>query len=76
VEYEYALQVQDIDNLRVELDRLRTEYSDDKQKRDISLLYPALADYDQFAVSFVKMMAEAVDVSMLWGLLYLVIKVC
>lgn len=76
MEYEYALQVQDIDNLRVELDRLRTEYSDDKQKRDISLLYPALADYDQFAVSFVKMMAEAVDVSMLWGLLYLVIKVC
>jgi hypothetical protein len=54
---------------------LRTQYSEDTQKRVISLLYPALDNYDQFAVSFVKMMAEAVDVSMLWGLLYLVIKV-
>jgi membrane protease subunit (stomatin/prohibitin family) len=75
VDYKYALQVQDINKFRQELAKLRTQYSEDTQKRVISLLYPALDNYDQFAVSFVKMMAEAVDVSMLWGLLYLVIKV-
>lgn len=39
------------------------------------MLFPAVEHYETFAQSFVSLMAHSVDVSMLWGLLFLVVKV-
>lgn len=74
IDYKHALQVKNIDMFRQELDQLRSRYSGDAQRHVIALLYPALDNYDRFATTFVKMMEHTADVSMLWGLLYLVIK--
>lgn len=40
------------------------------------LVVPTLEHYEQFADSFVALMLNKVDISMMWGLLFLVIKVC
>ena len=39
------------------------------------LLYPILPHYEQFSKYFVDMLSEKVETSMMWGLLFLVIKV-
>jgi len=39
------------------------------------LIYPTLDHYEKFAQNFVNMMAKPVDMSMMWGLLFLVFKV-
>lgn len=75
LDYERALQVKSAGDFRKELDQLQKEYSTDAPRHVIGLLYPTLDHYDQFAQSFVRMMAQSVETSMLWGLLSLVIKV-
>lgn len=39
------------------------------------LLIPTLDHYEQFANSFVHLMHNEIEVSMMWGLLHLVLKV-
>jgi hypothetical protein len=76
-DHERALQVKNIADFRHELERLLQEYPDDDDAPHhvIMLLLPALEHYEQFTQSFVRMMARKVETSMLWGLLYLVVKV-
>lgn len=50
------------------------EYPDSASRLAISLIYPTLEHYETFAQNFVKLMAQAVDVAMMWGLLFLVFK--
>ena len=74
-DHQRALEIKTLEDFRLELDKLQKEYREDAPKHVIMLLYPTLDHYDQFTQSFVKMMAQAVETSMLWGLLYLVVKV-
>jgi uncharacterized membrane protein len=69
------LQVKTADDFRIALQQLRIEHPDTSSGEIISMLFPAVEHYEAFAKSFVAVMAHAVGVSMLWGLLYLVIKV-
>ena len=69
-----ALEIKSTDDFRKELDKMKNEYSDADPVHVIMLLYPALDHYEQFAQYFVKMMSNKVEVSTLWGLLFLVIK--
>lgn len=55
---------------------MRARYEGDLAKTEVlMLLIPILGHYDQFAESFVRLMQNKVEVSMMRGLLYLVIKV-
>ena len=74
-DHQRALQVQTLADFRGELESLMSEYPDPASKWAITLIYPTLDHYETFAQNFVKMMAEAVDVAMMWGLLFLVFKV-
>ncbi|KAF4458057.1 NB-ARC and TPR domain protein [Fusarium austroafricanum] len=73
VDYGRALQVKSVQDFRNELVGLT--YADDKPKKAISLIYPTLDHYEAFAQNFVNMMADPVDTSMMWGLLFLVFEV-
>ncbi|KAL8896345.1 MAG: hypothetical protein Q9207_007750 [Kuettlingeria erythrocarpa] len=76
IDRERAQEVNNIDDFRNELNRLLDEYPDDADapRHVILLLYPTLDHFEQFTQSFVKMMSQKVETCMLWGLLYLVIK--
>ena len=69
--------MKNIDRFRTELNRLLDEYPNeaDAPRHVILLLYPTLGHFEQITETFVKMMSQQVETSMLWGLLYLVIKV-
>ncbi|KAI0139030.1 hypothetical protein F4776DRAFT_47404 [Hypoxylon sp. NC0597] len=73
-DYERALQVKSPQNFREELGKLFIEYPDEPSKKAIILIYPTLDHYETFARNFVDMMANPVDTSMMWGLLFLVFK--
>lgn len=75
MDYERASGVNNAEEFKKELDQLKNTYSEEAPLHVIGLLYPALDHYEQFAQSFIKMMARFVEISMLWGLLYLVVKV-
>jgi hypothetical protein len=70
-----ALKVNNADDFRGALRQLRIEHPDESSREIISMLFPAVEHYETFAKPFVSMMAHSVDVSMLWGLLFLVVKV-
>jgi len=74
---ERAISVKNIDDFRTELDRLLKAYQDeaDAARHVIVLLSPTLDHYEQFTESFVEMMSQKVETSMLWGLLCLVVEV-
>ena len=69
------LEIKEIDTFSKELEKLQTFYPDEGSKHVIMLLYPALIHYERFSTSFVKIMSNKVKTSMIWGLLFLVIKV-
>lgn len=73
-DYERATEVSNIEECKKELDQLQNVYSEDTPLYVIGLLYSTLDHYEQLTRSFIKMMAYAVDLSMIWGLLYLVVK--
>ncbi|KAI1410375.1 hypothetical protein F5Y13DRAFT_192236 [Hypoxylon sp. FL1857] len=73
-DHERAMQVKSLQNFRDELGKLFIEYPDDSSKKAIILIYPTLDHYETFAQNFVNMMANPVDTSMMWGLLFLVFK--
>lgn len=72
---ERALKVGNTEDFNRELDHLQNEYSEEASLHVIGLLHPTLDHYEQFAQAFINMMAQAVEISMLWALLYLVVKV-
>lgn len=74
-DYKRALEVTDRDTFRSELDKLQAQYTQDAPRHVILLLYPTLPHYEQFSEFFVKMMSEKVETSVMWGLLFLVVKV-
>lgn len=69
-----ALQVKSLSDF---IARLESQHGpgNESQLEVLYLLPFALTHYDTFATMFVKMMKRNVDVSLMWGLLYLVIKV-
>ncbi|KAH6634899.1 hypothetical protein B0J18DRAFT_406496 [Chaetomium sp. MPI-SDFR-AT-0129] len=70
-----ALKVMSVPLFRQALEELLQEYRQDTSEADVLLLLlPVLEHYNQFSISFVSLMREKVDVSMMWGLLYLVVK--
>lgn len=61
---------------RDQLSSLLENYTQSSEQAGVPLLViPILEHYEQFANSFVALMRNKVDVSMMWGLLFLVIKV-
>ncbi|KAI1087828.1 hypothetical protein F5B19DRAFT_46663 [Rostrohypoxylon terebratum] len=73
-DYKRALQVKSRQKFREELGQLSNEHPDGQSRKAISLVHPYLDHYDIFAQNFVNMMANPVDTSMMWGLLFLVFK--
>ncbi|KAI0115622.1 hypothetical protein GGR51DRAFT_503594 [Nemania sp. FL0031] len=69
-----ALQVKSLQDFRSELESLLKEYPNKPAMKAITLLYPTLEHYETFAQNFVAMMENPVDTSMMWGLLFLVLK--
>lgn len=63
--------MKNVEDFRTELNRLLEDYPDeeDAPRHAILLLYPMLDHFEQFTQSFVKMMSQKVETSMLWGLL-------
>lgn len=51
------------------------DFPNDPSRHVVMLLIPTIKHYEMFANMFVQIMAQSVDVSMLWGLLFLVVKV-
>lgn len=74
-DHERALKFKSANDFREALRQLRIEHTDENAKQIILLLFPALPHYEVFAESFISLMAHAVDISMMWGLLFLVVKV-
>jgi hypothetical protein len=74
-DHERALQVKTVDDFCKELQNLEIEFDDEGSLHVIRLLYPILNHYHTFAQFFVEMMAHKIEVSMMWGLLFLVVKV-
>ncbi|KAK1830086.1 hypothetical protein QBC39DRAFT_426826 [Podospora conica] len=73
-DHDRALGVKSIQDFRAELVHLMAEYQDERSAKAIALIHPTLDHYETFAQNFVSMMANPVDTSMMWGLLYLVFK--
>ncbi|KAF2116367.1 hypothetical protein BDV96DRAFT_51023 [Lophiotrema nucula] len=73
-DHERALLVRSLQDFRSELDNLVNEFTDAQSKKAIMLIHPTLDQYETFAKNFVTMMENPVDVSMMWGLLFLVFK--
>jgi len=74
-DHDRALQVKTGDDFRKELGKLESEFTDEGSLHVIRLLYPILDHYETFAQFFVAMMSHNIEVSMMWGLLFLVVKV-
>lgn len=72
---EKAMMLKSAGDFRRELDELQKEFMDESSIQVILLLYPVVGNYEIFATFFVSMMDDAVEVSMMWGLLYLVVRV-
>jgi hypothetical protein len=70
-----ALGIRSANDFRQELEDLGNRLSGGPSSQLVMLVYPVLDHFDTFATFFVNMMSKAVDVSMLWGLLFLVIQV-
>jgi hypothetical protein len=60
---------------RIAVEELVDDFPNDPSRHVVMLLLPTIAHYEMFANTFVAIMAQSVDVSMLWGLLFLVVKV-
>jgi len=75
-DYTRALAIKTPENFRTALGQMYDENQEEASREVIMLLYPVIDHYESFAKSFVAMMAVSVDVSMMWGLLFLVVKVC
>ncbi|KAI1097155.1 P-loop containing nucleoside triphosphate hydrolase protein [Jackrogersella minutella] len=73
-DYIRALQVKSLQDFHNELGRLLVEHPNQPSITAILLIYPSLDHYAAFAQSFVNMMSNPVDTSMMWGLLFLVFK--
>lgn len=74
-DYRLAMKVKSLEDFDNELKTLVTVYSDDESARAIKLIIPTLYHYETFAQKFVDMMANPVETSLMWGLLFLVFKV-
>lgn len=70
-----AVQIKNLKHFQTKLHELQLSCSDNDSTIMIGMLYPTLDHYDAMAAAFVAMMHGNVDVSLMWGLLYLVIKV-
>ncbi|KAI0377693.1 hypothetical protein F5Y04DRAFT_263483 [Hypomontagnella monticulosa] len=73
-DYERALLVKSLQEFGIELQKLLIEFPNEPSKKAINLIHPTLGHYETFAQNFVNMMANPVDTSMMWGLLFLVFK--
>lgn len=58
-----------------EMSRLQQKHDNGTSSEIIGLLIPTLKHYEQFSSTFVRLMHNNVETSMMWGLLCLVIKV-
>lgn len=70
-----ALGIRNLDEFRDELAKLEEEQFEEEALTIVRSLVPALDHYDAFARSFVSLMKNQVETSMMWGLLCLVIQV-
>jgi hypothetical protein len=66
--------VKSASDFRTSLSQLQIEYQDSRSRQVLNSLFPCVDHYETFANLFMSMMANAVDVSLLWGLLFLVVK--
>ncbi|CAH0056955.1 unnamed protein product [Clonostachys solani] len=73
-DHQRALQIKTLQDFRNELNHLLEQCSEERSRRAVLLLYPTLDDFETFAQNFVRMMLRPVDTSMMWGLLFLVLK--
>ncbi|KAI1483709.1 hypothetical protein F4774DRAFT_425415 [Daldinia eschscholtzii] len=70
-----ALQIKSAGHFRRNIDRMLRKYKNELMGIEVlMLLIPILHHYEQFANSFVHLMDNEVEVSMMWGLLHLVLK--
>ena len=70
------MEIKSVELFRTRLDNMLQQHPEGSPEADVLLLIiPTLDHYDDFANSFVQLMLNKVDVSMMWGLLFLVIKV-
>ena len=60
---------------KAQLELLSHQHKNKLQTQVLYMLYMTVPHYEEFAVMFVKMMKRDIDMSMMWGLLYLVVKV-
>lgn len=75
-DFREALQVKSAELFRWHIEQMLGKYHDGSTEADVlRLLIPTLEHYDQFSRSFVELMRKEVEVSWMWGLLFLVIKV-
>jgi hypothetical protein len=70
-----ALEVRSADDFCKKLGDLEPHLENEASSELIMLVYPVLDHFETFVTFFVNMMLKAVDVSMVWGLLFLVINV-
>jgi hypothetical protein len=72
-----AIKIKTLDDFRTKIETYLSAKStlDDAGKSMIRVLCQTLGPYETFAQDFVNMMQRSVDVSMMWGLLYLVVEV-
>jgi hypothetical protein len=70
-----ARRVKTAEEFRAAVVTLRNECTDESSRQDIMRLCPTIDYYDKFANTFLAIMADAVEISMLWGLLFLVVSV-
>lgn len=70
-----ALQVTSARAFRQRLGELKSRHEDVSTIRLVAALYPVLDHYEAFAASFVSVMRNKIGTSMMWGLLFLVVKV-
>jgi hypothetical protein len=67
--------VTSLPDFRARLEALQADHQSILQNEVLYMLYLPLSHYEQFAAVFVKMMKKDMNTSMMWGLLYLVVKV-
>ncbi|CAG8978830.1 hypothetical protein HYALB_00013204 [Hymenoscyphus albidus] len=65
------MEVELIGDFRSALSTLMSEYQDERSAKAILLMYRMLEHYKTFAESFISMMENPVEISMMWGLLSL-----
>ena len=75
-DFREALAIKSAKLFRSHIEQMLDQYDDGSTEAEVlRLLIPTLEHYDQFSYSFVELMRKEVEVSMMWGLLFLVIKV-